>query len=94
MWYTIEDFKNVRQKHLHNRQEACCCGVHSACREENRHKMVFRQKCKLVTSLNLKMLFTSPLKVKGYALYSKLEQTIKFTGICGTNTSFVGDNTP
>ena len=37
-------------------------------RIKNRHKMVFRQKCKQVTGLNLKMLFTSPLKVKGYAI--------------------------
>ena len=48
--------------------------MHSACREENGHKVVFGQKSKRVTGLyflgDLKMLFTSPLKakVKGYAI--------------------------
>ena len=36
--------------------------------EENRHKVVFRQKSIRVTGLYLKKLFTSPLKVKGYAI--------------------------
>ena len=48
-------------------------GEHSACREENGHKVVFCQKSKLVTGLYSKMLFTSPLKVKVIPLYSKLE---------------------
>ena len=44
------------------------CDFLSACRKENEHEVVFRQKCKRVTGLYLKMLFISPLKLKCYAI--------------------------